>query len=159
LMSTSNPSERLATALWIQLKYIILLLFPHPLSWDYSYNEIPIIGLGNPRTLVAIAVIVAMLVYAMKNIKRKDVFAYCILSYAASVVITSNIIITIGATMAERFLFTASLAFCIAVVFLIVKLFRVDPTTVSYPATSKLFVVVAVIAVMYTGKTIARNEV
>ena len=48
LMAASNYGEKLATALFIQLKYIQLLIFPHPLSYDYSYNQIPIIDFTNP---------------------------------------------------------------------------------------------------------------
>jgi hypothetical protein len=159
LMSTNVYSERIATALFIQLKYIALLLFPHPLSWDYSYNQIPIIGLGNPKALAALAVIGALLFYAIKNFKKKDVLAYCILFYALSVVITSNLIVTIGATMAERFLFTASLAFCIAVVFLVARLFKTDLTLISYPANKTLFLVLGGLAIVYASKTMAQNEV
>jgi tetratricopeptide (TPR) repeat protein len=159
LMAAKSYSEKLATALFIQLKYIILLVFPHPLSWDYSYNQIPLIDIANVKALAAIVVIGAMLVYAIKNIGKKDVFAYCILFYAASVVITSNIIVTIGATMAERFIFTGSLAFCMAVVLLLAKLFKTDKANISFANAKNLFVVVCVIAVLYAGKTMARNEV
>lgn len=159
LMSTNVYSERIATALFIQLKYIVLLLFPHPLSWDYSYNEIPIIGLGNPKALGAIAVIGALLFYAIKNFKKKDIFAYCIIFYTLSTVITSNLIVTIGATMAERFLFTASLAFCMAIVFLLAKLFKTDLAKASYPTDKGIFIVIFCVVVVYATKTMARNEV
>jgi hypothetical protein len=94
------------------------LIFPHPLSWDYSYSQIPIISFANVKALAAIAVIGSLLFYAVKGFKKKDIFSYCIIFYVSSVIITSNLLVEIGATMAERFVFTASLAFCIAVVLL-----------------------------------------
>ena len=159
LMAATNSSEKLATALFIQLKYLVLLVLPHPLSWDYSFNQIPIIGLGNPKALLSIVVFGGLLAYTAINIKKKDVFAYCIIFYAASVVITSNIFVDIGATMAERFVYTGSLGFCIAVVFLVARLFKADLTELSYANSAKVFYVLIPIAALYSVKTFARNEV
>jgi len=157
LMAAANESEKLATALFIQLKYILLLIFPHPLSYDYSYNQIPIIDFSDVKALASLIVYGGLAVYALINLKRKNIFAYCILFYLGSTIITANILVDIGATMAERFLFTASLGFCIAVVFLLVKLFKADPAQLSYANASKVFYAVGIIALLYCGKTIARN--
>lgn len=166
LMAATSSADRLATALFIQLKYLMLLLFPHPLSWDYSFNQVPIIGFSDLKGIAAVIVIGGMLVYALTGIKRKSISSYCILFYAASAVLTANIIVIIGATMAERFVYTASLAYCIALVFLLAKIMKVD-TRQSAQGDSlramfagfdkRLFSVVLVIALLYTGKTIARN--
>jgi tetratricopeptide (TPR) repeat protein len=159
LMAAANYGEKLATALFIQLKYIILLIIPHPLSYDYSYNQIPIISFSNIKALAALLLCIGLLVYAFKGLKRKDVFSYCILFYLGSVAITSNIFIDIGATMAERFVFTASLGFCIALVFLVAKLLRSDTSRLSYTNSSKVFFVLIAIAALYSVKTIAQNGV
>jgi len=158
LMAATNYSDKLATALFIQLKYIILLIFPHPLSYDYSYNQIPIIGLTDPKALLSLVVLVGLLVYALLKLKEKNIFSYCILFYYALVALTSNIIVDIGATMAERFVYTASLGFCIAVVFIILKAFKTDVRQISYANNQKIFIVFIAIAVLYSGKTMARNE-
>ncbi len=159
LMAATNYGEKLGTALFIQLKYIILLFFPHPLSYDYSYNQIPIIGFSNPKVVLSVLVIGGLLGYALINIKSKSIFSYCILFYCASVVITSNVLVDIGATMAERFVFTASLGFCIAIVFIIARLLKADTTQLTYATSPKLFYVVGAIALLYGVKTIARNPV
>jgi Flp pilus assembly protein TadD len=159
LMGTTNQAERIATALWIQLKYLILLVFPHPLSYDYSYNQVPIIGFSSPKSLAALAVIVALFVYAVRGFKKKDVLAYCILFYGMSVIITANLIVIIGATMAERFVFSGSLGFCIAVVWLAAKLLKTDIAGATLANARSLFAVLAVIGVLYGAKTMARNEV
>ena len=158
LMAATNYAEKLATTLFIQLKYLIILVFPHPLSYDYSFNQIPIIGFSDPKALAAVAVIIALAVYAVKNFTKRDVFAYCILFYAFSVVITSNLLVDIGATMAERFIYTGSLAFCIALVVLLSKLLKVDTVNMSFATARPLFIVVTVISVLYGAKTVARNE-
>jgi len=157
LMAAGNESDKLATALFIQLKYILLLIFPHPLSYDYSYNQIPIINFTDVKALASLIVYVSLAVYALFTLKRKNIFSYCILFYLGSTIITSNILVDIGAAMAERFLFTASLGYCIAIVFLLVRLFKADPAQLSYASAPKLFYVVGVIAVLYSVKTVARN--
>ena len=159
LMAATNYADKLATILFIQFKYILLLIFPHPLSWDYSYSEIPIIGFSNYKALLSLAVIGTGLFYSFANLKRKDVFAYCILFYCAGAVITSNLLVDIGATMAERFIFTASLGFCIGLVFLIVKIFKLDKANFSCATAPRVFFVMIAISVLYAAKTVARNEV
>jgi protein O-mannosyl-transferase len=157
LMAATTYADKLATALYIQLKYIMLLVYPHPLSYDYSYNQIPIIGFANIKAISAVVVLGALIFYAFKNLKKKDVFSYSILFYAALVALTANILVDIGATMAERFVYMASLGYCIALVFLIGKLLKVDLVTPSPPNASKAFTVFIAIAAMYGVKTFARN--
>lgn len=159
LMSASTYSDKLATALFIQLKYIILLVFPLQLSYDYSYNQIPIIGFSDPKALLALLLGIGLLVYAFMGLKKKNVYAYCILFYLGSAALTSNLFIDIGATMAERFVFTASFGYCIAIVLLISRLLKADLTTLSYANASKVFFVFIGITALYSVKTFARNEV
>ena len=158
LMATTDIGMRLATLLFIQLKYIILLIFPHPLSYDYSYNQIPIISFGNVKALAGLGTIIGLLVIAFKGLKSKSVYSYSILFYLGSVVLTSNLIVIIGATMAERFVYTASLGFCIGIVFLILKLLKVDARTLDYPSGAKVFYLIIPVALLYSVKTFSRND-
>ncbi|MFI5195815.1 MAG: tetratricopeptide repeat protein [Chitinophagales bacterium] len=158
LMAAGSYGEKLATALFIQLKYILLLIFPHPLSYDYSYNQIPIISFSNVKALAALLVGGGLLVYAFMGVKQKNIYAYCILFYLGSAALTSNIFVDIGATMAERFVFTASLGYCMALVFLVAKLLKSDTTILNYVNSSNIFFVLIGISVLYSIKTFARNE-
>ncbi len=158
LMAATNYADKLATTLFIQLKYLILLVIPHPLSYDYSFSQIPIIGFSNPRALAAVAVIVGLFVYAVRGFMKKNVLAYCILFYGMSVIITSNLLVDIGATMAERFLFTGSLGFCIALVWLATKVMRTDVATMNISNAKPVSMLLLLVAVLYGGKTVARNE-
>lgn len=60
--------------------------------------------------------------------------------------------------MAERFIFTGSLAFCIAVVLLLSRLMKTDTAQASLQNAKPLFAAILVISVLYGGKTMARNE-
>ena len=159
LVGAANYGERLATALFIQLKYLGLLVVPYPLSFDYSYNHIPIVGLTNIWVILSFLVFAAMIVIAALGIKKKNIYSYCILFYVISLFITSNIIIEIGATAAERFLFIPSLAFCIALITLLSKVFKLDLSTLSF-ANSKIFsYILFAVATVYGIECMARNEV
>ncbi|HEY0031620.1 MAG TPA: hypothetical protein VGC65_12720, partial [Bacteroidia bacterium] len=56
LMFTNDVIQQKATAIMIMGKYFLLLLFPHPLSSDYSFNTIPMVtSLGHIGFLAALA--------------------------------------------------------------------------------------------------------
>ena len=158
LVGAANFSERLGTVLVIQLKYLQLLVFPHPLSFDYSYNQVPIVGITNFVALISLVIMTALFVFAVAKFKSKNIYAYCILFYFLAMGVTSGLIIQIGATMGERFLFIGSLAFCIAVIFLLARLFMIDMKTATYEASRNFSYVVIVVAALYSLKTVARNE-
>lgn len=116
-----NIGEKYATIIFILGKYLKLLFLPYPLSWDYSYNQIPYTNFTNPITLVSLIVLTGILGYGFYRLPKRDPVAYGILFYYFSVFISSNILVNIGAFMAERFLFQASLGFCIVLGILIIK--------------------------------------
>ena len=151
-------ATKLGTVLLIQLKYFMFLIFPHPLSFDYSYNQVPIVNLTNYQSVISFVIIAALFVYAIMNFRKKDIYAYCILFYFLSIAITSNLLMEIGAGMGERFLFIPSLGFCIAVVFLLAKLLKVNLKDVDFKSAPKLGYIIVGISVLYAGKVFAGNE-
>ncbi len=151
-------ATKLGTVLLIQLKYFAFLIYPYPLSFDYSYNQVPIVGLTDYHAIISFVIIAALFVYAIINFKKKDIFAYCILFYFLSIAITSNLLMEIGAGMGERFLFIPSLGFCIAVVFLLAKLLKVNLKDADMKTAPKFGYIFVVIAVLYAGTVWAGNE-
>ena len=150
--------DKIGTILVIQLKYLELLVFPHPLSFDYSFNQIPITSVTNIVAIVSLVIFAGLFAYAVATIRNKNVFAYCILFYFFAMGVTSGLLIQIGATAGERFTFIGSLAFCITVVLLLAKLFKSDLATVTYEHARGLSYTLIAISVLYAGKTMARNE-
>jgi tetratricopeptide (TPR) repeat protein len=158
MVGAKTLGTKLGTVLLIQLKYFMFLIFPHPLSFDYSFNQIPIVGLTDYRSIISLVIILALFAYAIMNFKKKDIFAYCILFYFLSIAITSNLLMEIGAGMGERFLFIPSLAFCIAIVFLLAKLFKADLSKLNFTTTPRMGYIIITVAVLYSGKVFAGNE-
>lgn len=54
LLAAPDLLTQKATACYILLRYFILLLFPHPLTYDYSIATIPLIPITNPLAVTSI---------------------------------------------------------------------------------------------------------
>ncbi len=160
LAAAANEPDRIATALLILGKYILLLFYPHPLSWDYSFNQVPIVSFSDIKVIITLAVFGAMGIYSIwtlvnvfKNPKskiqnpRSIVFSYSILFFFLTMSVVSNIFIMIGATLGERFLFTPSIAFCLAVPFLLNRFGK-----------NILIGGTLIILVLFSFKTFTRNK-
>lgn len=165
LMITGSFFEQRATAILILGKYLLLLIFPHPLSSDYSYNTIPIVtGAANIGFLLSLLIHLGMLVYAFMKLKEKHILSFCIFFYLISMSIASNIFMLIGTHMAERLLFFPSIAFCIAAVYGLCRLLKInfyDPGTQpgAFVNTAKPFILICTaVAALYAFKTVTRNR-
>lgn len=121
LVGAKDWLTRFSSAVYVLGLYIKLLVFPHPLVFDYSFNQIPLIGPGNWKFLLALGAYAGMLFYAILKIKERNWFAFAILFYLITLSVSSNIFITIGTGMAERLIYAPSLGFCLAAGLLIVK--------------------------------------
>gem|GEM_PF-5271393 len=118
LLEFNNPG-RIIMAFYILMLYLKLLIFPFPLVWDYSLGYF---HYGTIEILIGVLSIILhliLLIIAFKGYKNKPVLSFCILFYFISISLVSNILVPISSTMGERFLFTPSLAFCIAFILLI----------------------------------------
>ncbi len=153
-----------ATAFYILLRYVFLLLFPYHLSYDYSVSEIPLYSLSNPMVLLSILLYLAIGIYGILKIIKKDVAAFAILFYLLTLVPVSNIIIRINCTMAERFMFTPSLGFCMLLALILIKITKTnfDKTLIiNFQQLVKkhalLFTIVFIITGAYSVRTLARN--
>ncbi|MFH1004859.1 MAG: tetratricopeptide repeat protein [Bacteroidota bacterium] len=186
---TDNPflyatfSEKLATISWILGKYLLLLIYPHPLSCDYGYNQIAVIGWTNPKAFLPLIIYILFFLFAVKTIwnwkkistsselndKRqtinyKLIFAFCILFYLITISIVSNVFFLIGTSMGERFIFLSSLGFCLALSVLFIRLLRItnssdDGLRINAILSPKILIPLLVILFSYSAKTISRNSV
>ena len=158
--------SREATPLFILMKYIFLLIFPHPLSCDYNFSQIKICSFTNLQALLGLVMYVGMLSFAIiYGRKKKSILAFGILFYLITLSPVSNIFMVIGATMAERFLFIPSLGFCILLTYFLIRITKTDYIKSKYKSISnifsqnaKLFAIVFVILGLYGIKTFSRNN-
>ncbi len=141
--------EKLATRIATSLNYFRLLIFPHPLTADYSYNTIPYKDFSNIIVWISLA-IHAFMVWLMFALFRKfmateeprvaipDTTRYTIIGitmrretlaiicfglafFLSHLLLINNFIFNIGATMGERLIYHSSVGFCIIAAYLLYK--------------------------------------
>lgn len=158
LVAAKTFLDREATAFYMMGRYLLLLIFPHPLSYDYSFNEIPIVSFANAKAIVPFLVCAALAVIAIKELKKKSFVSFGILFFFITISMTSNLIILIGATMADRFLYIPSLGFCVILTYFWIRGLGVpDGNATSLAFTSPKFLPVYALLALYSYKTYTRN--
>ncbi|MEO8086988.1 MAG: tetratricopeptide repeat protein [Bacteroidota bacterium] len=165
LVEAANGGSRFATAIAVLGKYIGLLLLPHPLVFDYSFHQIPNITFGDAGAIVSLLVLGGLTVYAFKTLKQKNIFSFCILYFLLTISLVSNIAFLIESVMAERFLYAASLGFCLALPVLFFKLIKKDPKKLNvynrktfFSATKPVSLIIFSMLILYSAKTISRSN-
>lgn len=158
LMGAKTWIIRQSTAMLVMLRYLGLLFFPHPLAWDYSYNQIPLTDLSDWRVWFSILAHVALFGYALWKIREKDLFAYGILFYLTIMSINSNLFIMTNCTLGERFLYAPSLGFAIVVVGLLLAFFRVEAIQKYPKIQAQLALVMIALLLPMSIKTVVRNR-
>lgn len=158
LVGAKTFFDREATALYMMGKYLLRLVFPHPLSYDYSYNEIPLTSFASAKVIVSLLVCAALGVIAIRELKKKSLLSFGILFFFITISMTSNLIVLIGATMADRFLYVPSLGFCLVVVYLWIHFLDMpigNPASLGF--TSAKYVPIYILLALYSYKTATRN--
>lgn len=144
------PAEKLATVFYTLLKYVQLLIVPHPLTHDYYPNQIGLKTFSNPVVLLSLALYGWMAWYAFSGIRRRDPVRFAILYYLLTLSIVSNIVFPVGTAMGDRFVFMPSVGFCIAAGALFLHFAKGN----SRQATLALF---GLVILLYSLKTLTRN--
>lgn len=153
----ATVAQKYATIIFVLGKYLSLLFFPHPLTYDYSYNQIPYVDFTNLLVWCSLIIHGGLLVYALAGWRRKSIFSFAILYYFITISLVANIVVDIGAPMGERLLYQPSLALCLSFAAGVDLLsWRVSPSF--YQAARNLGRGALILIVVLTGfKTITRN--
>ncbi len=114
--------EKLATKIFILLKYIILLFVPYPLSADYSYSQIAYRDFYDLEVWASIIIYLSLMFFTVKLFIKKHFLAFAFAFYLVHLAMVTNFFFIIGATMGERLVYHSSLGFSIAIAYLIIYL-------------------------------------
>lgn len=147
-------AQRYATPIYSFLLYYYKLVFPHPLSHDYYFNQIPLIEFSDVKFITSSIVTLALLGIALNQLKRKTVVSYSILYYFITFSVVSNILFSVGIIMNERFLFMPSLGYCLLLATGFYFLFQ----TKRLPTAATTFLA-ATVVFLFSIKTFSRNRV
>lgn len=160
----AEGSERIGTILFTLFMYLRLLVFPHPLTYDYYPYHIPLTGVdsGIPIAMIFLyATMFIFMLYAMYRYAKKSasfsmrMFAFIFMLYLAPLSVVSNLFFPVGVFMAERFVYFSSLGFVLLLAWGMIDGLpkRIPMKSTKLIGRILLFVVIG----LYSGKTIARN--
>ncbi|MBK8702901.1 MAG: tetratricopeptide repeat protein [Saprospiraceae bacterium] len=152
-----TAAERLATVFYMLGKYLVLLFIPHPLTHDYYPRHIGMMSWGDWQALLSLAAYLALGVFALIGLRRKDPVSYGVWFYLLTLSIVSNLVFSVGTNMAERLLFMPSVGFCVALSAGVWQL--VAKNGKKADAWRPAFIALAVVVGLFSLKTILRNPV
>lgn len=152
----ATPIQKLATEIFVLIKYLRLLIFPHPLSADYSWKTIPYSNFGDAFVWLSIFVHIGLIYYLFAFLRKRNWIAFAIAFYLSHLFLVSNLAMPIGATMGERLIYHSSLGFVMVAAFGLLMLLQKIKTELENK--KRLYVVLFLLLAVPMGyKTIARN--
>lgn len=159
----ASMAQKYATIIYTFGKYLLLLIFPHPLTHDYYFNQIPLKEFSNIGVILSILIYSIAGVVAVIQFRKKTLLSFCILYFAITFSVVSNLFFPVGTTMSERFMYMSSLSFSIYLAYLILliteKYFNKSNTDSSFNLLKNIpaMAIIGILLLGYSVKTIARN--
>ncbi len=153
---------KIPMAVFTSAYYLKLLVFPKTLLCYYGYNQVPIVGWGDPYFWISAALVLPVLVYAFWKLRTKSVLVYGILFFFIAISLFSNLVKPAVGIIAERFAYIPSLGFCIAVAYLLLKVFKAkiknseEKFTMQYKGA--FFGVLAIVFVASCARVVTRTK-
>jgi tetratricopeptide (TPR) repeat protein len=148
-------SSQAATGITILGKYMEKSVLPVNLNYDYSYSEIECSTFSSISVITTILVVIALLFVGFVFRKKNPFLLFGVLFFLIGISLVTNIFFLIGATFAERLLYTPVLGIIILVVMGIYQLLKETQQRVFLnPAALALLVV----SVVFIGATVKRNQ-
>lgn len=147
--------ERWLTRFYLLTEYSRLLAWPISLSADYSFNQIPLLSIKDPRNVVTALVLGTYTALLYWSFDREKILFFGLAFIAVTFSVTANIFIPIGTLIGERLLYLPSFGFCVALGWAGQK-----AQTIWTGPFSKKTLLVAVVAVsaLFAVRTFSRNE-
>jgi tetratricopeptide (TPR) repeat protein len=152
----ATAGEKLATKLEVLNRYLRLLFFPNTLSSDYSFSTIPYTHFSNPNVWASILVHLSMIAATVYLFFKRNILSFALAFYLLHLLLISNLVFNVGATMGERMVYHSSLGFAIIVVLAGDRLLQFIKTENARRITAVSF---GLLIVIWCGaKTINRNS-
>jgi tetratricopeptide (TPR) repeat protein len=152
-------------------KYVTLLFYPHPLSWDYGYPQLLHVSndlekephryrtMGEAPCLLSFLLYVAIFGFAVWGLKKRTPVSWALWFYLFTIFIVSNIAVNIGGFLGERFAYQPSLGFVIVLSAGLLKLNEWGAFGGASFRKNFVLGLTGLLVVAGAGKTIARAAV
>ena len=158
LFNAKGLGQMTATKMEILFHYLRLGLVPWPLSWDYSYNQVPLVDWSSFTPWISVILYLAMFSFAVLKIKKLPVISFGIFFYLIMLAPTANLLFLNGSTLSERFLFLPSLGLILALVYGLGMLLKSNLDEYPVVKMNKLNPILGVIIAIFIILTIIRSN-
>ncbi|WP_460974477.1 tetratricopeptide repeat protein [Spirosoma knui] len=141
--------------------YLRLLILPHPLVYDYSYNVIPSGSKGDLLTWAGFFTLVGMLWLTWKGFVKRTLWGFGLFWFFVTMTPGLGFIWLRGGILAERFTYAAVMGFAFVLIWALHKLLVRNPEDGSKPLLVRygaLLALMAVVTGLYSFKTVVRNR-
>ncbi len=170
---TDLMNQKIANALLLLILYLKNFLWPVQQLYFYGFNQIPVAHWQDAIVLTSLLLHLFLIYLSIYYYKKKPEISFGLCFYFIGISFYLHVFRTLADTMADRFLFTPSLGMSIALVFALLRLFKIDigkndvhalfqnkKQNISNHAlhTSFKYLFIAVF-VLLSLKTISRNKV
>ena len=159
LMFEDWSMKRISASLYFSWFYLEMLLFPKNLSVYYGYNQIPIADWSYWQVWASLIFYVSVGFYGLYCFIKRKLIGLAIVFWFGLLIGVNNIIFLLPGIVADRFAFTFSLGYVIALVWLLARVFKVNfeksDTKFHFP-NGFLFSLLIIFSV-YSVRTIVRN--
>ncbi len=158
LLFDHSLSLKLSTAFNALGFYFKMLLFPSKMVCYYGYDTIPIHEFASLYAITGMILFTVMVVYFFKLIKTENPIWYAIVFSGISISMYLNIVRPVTGIVAERFLFFASIGFCIFLVHLLFTFLNRKQDSPTLKTTTPAFKGVLILLLLgYSVFTVSRN--
>lgn len=142
--------------------YLRIIVFPHPLVYDYSYNQLPSGRISDPVTWLGMLSFGGLVYAAWIGFVRRTLWGFALALFFATLFPALAFTVARGGIMAERFLYAPALAWSILLawgVFYFIKSDDSSDFTIGQWFKSNAIPALILITVigLYSAKTILRN--
>ncbi len=172
LVGAKTFSSHVGTAFYILGIYLLKNSIPYSLSYDYSFNQIPLVEITNFYSIISLLIYFTFGCYAgfilygtlKKNIQssyitihEKSEIAFGILFFLITIFLFSNLVLIIGTSMGDRLMYFPSLGFCIVVAVLLRKFLKIEIIYFNQLLKNVKFIPILIILVLFSYRTYTRN--
>lgn len=157
LYAAGTTGETLGTKLGIAFYYIRLMFLPYPLSWDYSFNQIPVMNIMQAIPLISLVLYLGIAALIILNLKKQPAVAFGLSFFIILITPTANVFFPNGTSFADRFLFLPSFGFILAMVCMILAFKKINPEYLSPQSKISLYIISGIFLFAFGYLTMQRN--
>lgn len=149
--------NRISLGFTALLFYLKILVFPHPLQFYYGLFTIPEWALFSIPVLLSVLLHLVLIWIAIYGLLKKSALAFGAGFYLVTLFMFSNFPENVNGIVAERLVFVPSIGYSVFITALLFRFSGITATTPFAKMHQGLKVVLIVVFLLFSAKTIVRN--